>query len=165
MTWSDYKHHCTIKSLIGVSPTGMTTFVSRAWGGRASDKHIVDKEGILQRIPEGLAVMADKGFEVEDLAPPGVEIIIPPKVASKGQMSEFNFFKTVDIAEPRIVVEMKMEQAKNYQILQSIIPISRIATSEQVIFNCFAFTNLLPPLFPPATAVNTSINLPVYSDE
>lgn len=163
VTWSEYKHHCTIKSLIGVSPTGMTTYVSRAWGGRASDRHIVKNENILESIPEGMAVMADKGFEVEDLAPSGIEIIIPPKVSSKGQMSDFEFFKTVDIAEPRIVVEMKMEQAKNYQILQSVIPISRIATAEQVIFNCFAFTNLLPPLFVPATAAHTSVNLPLYN--
>ena len=163
VTWSEYKHSNTIKCLIGVSPTGMTTFVSRAWGGRASDRHIVEKENALANVPEGMAIMADKGFEVEDLAPPGVQVIIPPKVSTKSQMSDFEFFKTVDIAEPRIVVEMKMEQAKNYQILQSTIPISRIATAEQVIYNCFALTNLLPPLFVPATAASSSLKIPVYT--
>jgi hypothetical protein len=164
VTWSEYKHSNTIKSLVGTLPCGLVTYLSKAWGGRASDRHIVKMENCLQHIPEGMAVMADKGFEVEDLAPPGVEVVIPPKVSRKGQMSDYDIFKTLDIAEPRIVIEMKMEQAKNYQLLQTVFPVSRVATAEQAIFNCFAFTNLLPPLFQPITNPDTHVNLPIYKD-
>ena len=162
-TWSEYKHHNTIKSLIGCTPDGMTIFVSNAWGGRASDRHIVQAEDVLQLVPEGMAVMADKGFEVHDLAPNGVDIIIPPKVSTKEQMSDSDFYKTLGIAEARIVVEMKMEQAKNYRILQVQFPMSRIGTAQQVIFNCFALTNLLPPLLAPATSPEDTLELPLYS--
>ena len=45
-TWSEYKHHNTIKFLVGISPTGYITFLSDCYGGRASDRCIV-KDWIL----------------------------------------------------------------------------------------------------------------------
>lgn len=161
-TWSEYKHDDTAKLDVGVTPIGLVDFLSRVWGGRASDRYIMEKEGVLNKIPVGMAAMADKGFEVEDLLPHGVNLIMPPKVSTKTQMSDSDFFKTVDVAEPCVVVEMKMEQGKNYRILQTPIPISRIATAEQVIHNCFALTNLLPPLFTPATSDAAPLELPIY---
>ncbi len=108
--------------------------------------------------------MTDKGFEVHDMALPGVEVIIPPKISSKGQMSDANLYNTINVAESRIVIEMMNEQAKNYRILQVPFSISRITTAEQIIFNCFAFTNLLPPLIVPTTGPEASIDLSIYKD-
>ena len=39
-TWSQYKHANTAKVFISMCPQGVTTFVSCAWGGRMSDKHL-----------------------------------------------------------------------------------------------------------------------------
>ena len=47
-TWSNYKHHNTIKFLIASAPQGCITFVSKGWGGRASDQHITENYGVLQ---------------------------------------------------------------------------------------------------------------------
>jgi len=33
-TWSNYKHHNTVKFLIGITPQGVVSFISDAWGGR-----------------------------------------------------------------------------------------------------------------------------------
>ncbi len=66
VTWSEYKRHNTIKEAIVITHDGLTIFISSAWGGRASDRHIVDKDEALRDIPPGMAVMVDKGFEIED---------------------------------------------------------------------------------------------------
>lgn len=39
--WSNYKNHCTIKVFISCSPLGHINYVSKAYGGRASDVQIV----------------------------------------------------------------------------------------------------------------------------
>ena len=36
-TWSQYKHYNTAKYLISITPQGVISFISRGWGGRASD--------------------------------------------------------------------------------------------------------------------------------
>ena len=37
-TWSDYKHHNTIKFMVGITPSGDISFLSDCYGGRSSDK-------------------------------------------------------------------------------------------------------------------------------
>lgn len=39
-TWSSYKNKNTLKVLVGISPKGVVTFVSDAYGGSASDRQI-----------------------------------------------------------------------------------------------------------------------------
>ncbi len=52
-TYSQYKHHNTIKFLIGISPQGIITYVSKGWGGRVSDKHLTENCGLLNLILPG----------------------------------------------------------------------------------------------------------------
>lgn len=32
MTWSNYKHHNTVKFFIGITPKGVISFISKVWG-------------------------------------------------------------------------------------------------------------------------------------
>lgn len=52
--WSNYKHHHTVKYLIGITPQGTVSFISEAWGGRASDKHVVINSKFLDHIIPGI---------------------------------------------------------------------------------------------------------------
>ena len=46
-TWSNYKKHNTVKFLIGISPQGAISYISKGWGGRMSDVYLTEYCGIL----------------------------------------------------------------------------------------------------------------------
>lgn len=78
--YSSYKSHNTFKLLTGISPTGVVTFLSKLWGGNASNKQIVKESGFMNLLEKGDSVMADKGFTIQDLLDPlSVTLNMPPK--------------------------------------------------------------------------------------
>ncbi|KAK6186845.1 hypothetical protein SNE40_006113 [Patella caerulea] len=64
-TWSSYKHHNTVKFLIGITPQGTMSYISKAWGGRVRDKFITENDGFLNNILPGDLVLADRGFVIQ----------------------------------------------------------------------------------------------------
>jgi len=46
-TWSDYKHHNTLKYPVAVTPDGLISFIPQAWDGRATERYITQQSGIL----------------------------------------------------------------------------------------------------------------------
>ncbi len=53
--WSNYKHHSTIKFLIGIiTPQGSISYVSSCVGGRMSDKEIVENSSLLNYLLPGI---------------------------------------------------------------------------------------------------------------
>ena len=68
-TWSQYKHANTAKVFIAMCPQGLTTFISKTWGGRVSDKHLTLNSGFLNKLLPGDIILADRGFDIgEDVA-------------------------------------------------------------------------------------------------
>ena len=51
--WSEYKHHCTVKVLIAITPNSAISYVSDSYGGRASDKFIVEDSDFLEQLRPG----------------------------------------------------------------------------------------------------------------
>lgn len=72
---------------MGVTPSGVVSFVSECYEGSISDKRLVEVSGLLEKLEPGDEVMADKGFQIQDLlAPLGVQLNIPPFLNSNQQM-------------------------------------------------------------------------------
>ena len=64
--FSSYKNHNTVKVLIGITPQGSISFVSKAWGGRTSDKFLIENSGILKNILPGDLLLADCAFTIQE---------------------------------------------------------------------------------------------------
>ncbi|XP_048746653.2 uncharacterized protein LOC125659141 [Ostrea edulis] len=147
LTYSNYKSRNTFKSLIGVSMTGAVCLVSKLWGGSTSDVYITRHCGLLEHIQPGDAVMADKGFIhiKADLEKKGAKLYCPP-FKTKNQFTKEEVENTRRIASARIHVERKMEQIKNFRLLQGVNPLSLAPIANEIFFVCAALTNVLPPL-------------------
>ena len=146
-TWSDYKKHNTAKILVSVTPRGKICYVSKCWGGRASDVHIVNESGFLNNIDPFDQIMADKGFTIEkQLLLRGAKLIIPPGVKGQQQMLPQEVQDTKHIANFRIHVERAIGRMKDFRILNGTFPINMLPLIDDVVVTCAALCNFLPPL-------------------
>ncbi|ELT93594.1 hypothetical protein CAPTEDRAFT_134641 [Capitella teleta] len=144
-TWSNYKSTNTIKYLVAISPAGAITFVSRGWGGRASDKEITNNSGFFNKLEFGDEVLADRGFLIrEELAVIGATLKIPSFTRGKSQLSAHEVDTSRQISRVRIHVELVIGRWKNFKILTSVIPISQVDLLDDFVTICAALVNLCP---------------------
>ena len=161
-TFSNYKHHNTIKVLIGITPQGSISFVSEAWGGRTSDKFLTENCGFLNKLLPGDMVMADRGFTIsESVGLKQAELAIPAFTKGKAQLDPIDVEKTRGIANVRIHVERVIGLLRNkYTILEGTLPTdflrgsaneppnSQVTIIDRILRVCSALVNLCPPIVP-----------------
>ncbi|XP_019639903.1 PREDICTED: uncharacterized protein LOC109481748 [Branchiostoma belcheri] len=142
-TWSDYKKHNTMKVLVGITPNGHISFLSKAYGGRASDVSITRKSGFLDLVEPNDVIMADRGFPIqEDLLLRHATLQIPPAAQGKRQMARNKVKKTKTVANLRIHVERAINRLKDFRILDGTFPISLLPAADDIIKVCAALVNL-----------------------
>ena len=147
MTFSSYKNHNTYKALVGISPGGAITFVSKLYPGSISDQMLTKKSGLLELLEKGDSVMADRGFNIQDdLTPLGVKVNIPPFLKGKAQLEPEELVETRRIASLRIHVERAMERIKNYHIFDGTLQSLLSDVAEEMFFVCAVMCNFMPPL-------------------
>ena len=107
--------------LVGISPAGAVTFLSDVWGGRVSDRQITTESDLIKKdlLEPGDSVMADRGFDVEDvLAQEGVLLNIPPYLNGCSHFSGKEVVQTIRITELRIHVERAIGRARKFYHLE-----------------------------------------------
>lgn len=146
-TWSDYKHHNTVKLLVGITPQGSIAFISELYGGRASDQHIVRTCGFLDYIDPYDQVLADRGFPIrEELLVKQAELVLPPAAKGKSQMTSEDVRKTKRVANVRIHVERVIRRLKTFRYLSQVVPINMLQYCNQILVVCSAISNLHGPI-------------------
>ena len=133
-TYSSYKHHNTVKYLIGVTPQGTVSYISDGWGGRTSDKYITEHCSFLQNLVPGDTVLADRGFDIADSVGSYCSSLkIPAFTKGKNQLSGIEIEQTRHIANVRIHVERVIGNIRQkYSILGCTQPIDFVSSTETV---------------------------------
>lgn len=149
--YSQYKAHTTHKCLLGIAPNGCITFVSELFTGSISDRNITIQSGILdllKSVPPGKSVMADRGFEIQDLLlQAGLILNIPPFKGASGVLSTGDVIRTQQIARVRIHVERVIGQVKKtFRIFRGAIPMSLEGSINQMWTVCCLLTNFKGPI-------------------
>lgn len=157
--WSQYKHHATIKYLIGISTTGAILFVSKGFGGRTSDKAITNRSGFLNFIQEGDFVLADKGFLIEDeISKKKASLRIPCFVKKGGQLLPEEVEETRQTANLRIHVERVIRQLRGkFNMCSDTARMTAVSKQnelfdkdlyDKIIFVCSCLVNMCPSVVP-----------------
>ena len=156
-TYSNYKSH-TVKFLISITPQGTINFISQAFGGRTSDIEIVKKSGYMKFIGSGDAVLADKGFTIEELfGLIGAKLITPSFMGKQDQLSQLQVETSRGISNVRIHIERVIGHLKKtFLILRGPISVDHMTSSDsesitlidQIATVCCCLLNCLPGIIP-----------------
>uniref|UniRef100_A0A671NGZ9 DDE Tnp4 domain-containing protein n=1 Tax=Sinocyclocheilus anshuiensis TaxID=1608454 RepID=A0A671NGZ9_9TELE len=122
ITYSHYKSHNTVKFLVGISPTGAITFLSKVWGGRASDKVITKNSGLIDLLEQGDHVMADRGFNFpEYFANKCVRLHVPASTKGRKQLTGLEVTHSRKMSRVRIHVERAIGKLKSFRVLRNML--------------------------------------------
>ena len=158
-TWSQYKHYNTAKYLISITPQGVISFISNGYGGRVSDKYIVETSGYLLHLSPGDVVLADRGFDVNDtFALCGATLDIPTFTKGHDQLPPEDVEATRKLANVRIHVERIIGAVRQrFQILSAtgVLPkeltekkINGTIVLDSVVHVCCALNNVCEGIVP-----------------
>nr|XP_055024600.1 uncharacterized protein LOC129414559 [Misgurnus anguillicaudatus] len=130
--FSHYKGTHTIKYLIGITPQGAVSFISKGWGGRASDKQITENCGFRNKLLPGDLVLADRGFDIKDsVGMMCAEVKVPAFTKGRCQLDAKAVENTRAIAHLGIHVERVIGSMRNkYTMIHKRIPISMLLPCE-----------------------------------
>jgi hypothetical protein len=100
-----------------VAASGLVTYLSKPYGGRASDKAIFNLENLLSKLDPHDAIMVDKGFLIEtECAKANVKLKRPPFLRKKNSCQKKRQPKRQLLQEPEYMLK------DQYSILNSFEP-------------------------------------------
>jgi hypothetical protein len=127
-----------------MSPICHINFVSNLYSGSVSDKEIVNKSGFLQELQPGDKIMADKGFNIQDLLALHDTHLIAPPIMRKGNISAKASTATRRVATARVHIERMIRLLKLFTILKGVIPLTLKPYIDAIVKVCAILVNLQP---------------------
>ncbi|XP_026465238.1 uncharacterized protein LOC113367873 [Ctenocephalides felis] len=150
LTWSEYKKCNTLKYLISCTADGFINFISKGFGGRISDELLFQGSEIVEELPEGCAVMADRGFKniVQLLDNKNIELIRPPSVSARVKLSQSNVLQGKRIAARRIHIERVIGRMREFDFLKphTVVNHNLLPLTDYIVIIAAALVNLQTPI-------------------
>ena len=143
-TYSQYKSTNTFKLLVSISPIMHFNFVSALCTGSISDKEIVRASGFLDLLEADDIVMADKGFNIQDLLALHEVRLLAPPLLRKNNVCATTSTATRRVAAVRVHVERMIRKLKGFTILKGALPLTMKPYVSSLVTDCAALVNLQP---------------------
>jgi len=131
--YSGKKRAHTLKTQLGVSPSGQIESVSPSVPGSVNDVRLLRETGLLGRLPEGETGMTDKGYEGADKGERAGVLVLPKKDRKKNPCTEEDQARNRLIARYRIVVEHVIAQLNRFTVLRQQWRGKRVLRHSQVV--------------------------------
>ncbi|XP_069109333.1 uncharacterized protein [Argopecten irradians] len=139
----------TIKILVGSTPGGLVNYVSTAYGGCTSDGQIVERCRFVNICDPGDSVMADKGFNVQDLfARMDVTVNIPTFFKKRNRMNSKTLMRDRKITSKRVHIERVIGLGKTFKILTNPLNSTETKLSSHITFCCYMLCNFKTCIIP-----------------
>ncbi|XP_034236304.1 uncharacterized protein LOC117642332 [Thrips palmi] len=141
--FSYYKDRCTGKFEVGATPSGLLCHCSSGYGGgSARDRQIVERSGLLNKCERSDSIMADRGFDVQDLfASSGVTVNIPTFLRGKSQLPGVTLLQDRKLSSKRVHIERLIGLLKTYEIRQTPLNGFYVPICSKIFFVCFMLCN------------------------
>ncbi|XP_065658233.1 uncharacterized protein LOC136082739 [Hydra vulgaris] len=134
-TFSIYKSSNTLKKLVVTTKTGSFSFISKAYGGQASDRHITEDCNVINMFSEGSMCLADR-----------VVLVCPP-LKKKGQhFTQAKIQSAKEIAQTRVHVERSIRRLKEFRICKNELSLTMLDLIDHIYVICGALSNIQPPI-------------------
>ncbi|XP_026668212.1 uncharacterized protein LOC108623597 [Ceratina calcarata] len=147
LTYSHYKNSDTIKVMTGVSPAGNITFVSKMYGGRATDSDIFHQSDLIKLLEPGDGVMVDRGFLIDEVCRVNKwKCIKPPFLKDEKQFTKEESLLTSKIAAARVHIERLNERMQTFKILGSSMPSTLVPLAEDIFTVICGTINMSAPI-------------------
>nr|XP_021194606.2 uncharacterized protein LOC110379318 [Helicoverpa armigera] len=123
LSWSDYKKAnttTTLKYLISSTPDGMINFISRGYSSKISDVTLVENCKFLENMIPGVSILADRSFKtLQNLfLQKGIELVRPPSVGSKSQLTKTETCTTKEFASLRMHMERVDRRLREFSLFK-----------------------------------------------
>ena len=122
------------------------TLCQKLYSGSISDKEIVNVSSFLAKLQPGDAVMADKGFNIQDYLALHESVLIAPPIMRKNNVSARASTATRRVASARVHIERMIRRLKLFNFLRGVIPLTCKPYLSAVVTVCAILVNLQPSI-------------------
>ncbi|KAK3909668.1 O-methyltransferase bfoE [Frankliniella fusca] len=145
-TFSAYKSSNTMKFLVGISCFGGLSFLSEGFEGSISDRKLLVESGLMDYLQPEDAIMADRGFDCEDLCDEKeVNLLIPAFLDHRTHFTARELILNRSIAVSRIHVETFIGLIKQFRLVRYAIPNAMLPIASDLVRVCAYLVNFQLP--------------------
>ena len=134
--------------LVGATPGEQISYISPAYGGSTSDRHVVERSPLVNICDPGDSIMSDKGFNVQDLFAPQDAKVNIPTFFKKKIGCQITVLRDRKISSKRVHIERLIGLAETFKMLKGPLNSTETKLASEKAYVCFTLCNFRKCIVP-----------------